>query len=103
MKRQQIDEACFGCMNTKCAKRFVPVETGEGQDGSGQQNNTPAKLVKEALKSILPLAAGFIAGFFLTQIIFPEAGDPARAAGGALCLFASGLGFYFIKKSRKKR
>ena len=42
--------------------------------------------------------AGFIAGYILTGIIFPQSGDPARAMAGVVMLLGSGFATYFIRK-----
>jgi hypothetical protein len=51
---------------------------------------SPPDLAVQGLFACLPLFAGFLAGFFLISGAFPSAGEGARAAGGALGLFAGG-------------
>jgi hypothetical protein len=52
----------------------------------------------QALAALLPLPAGFAAGFFLVPLLFPGAGDPARAAGGALLMLAAAAGYYLFRR-----
>jgi hypothetical protein len=47
---------------------------------------------------LLPLLAGFLAGFFLVHGLFPAAGEGARAAGGALGLFLCGALAFLIRR-----
>jgi hypothetical protein len=104
--QQLTDENCFGCMNTACAKHVRKVSSEINSTAgcnSAVENSSPAALAKEGLITILPLALGFIAGFFLTRFIFPQAGDAAKAAGGVVGLFASALVCYFVRSGRKKK
>jgi positive regulator of sigma E activity len=87
-------EACFGCLGGgKCEAKPVSV-AAENPLGlplkPGQTVEIESgRLLSQALAALLPLAAGFAAGFFLSPLLFPAAGDPARAAGGVFCLFAA--------------
>jgi hypothetical protein len=87
--------ACFGCAKN-CPEGRVLI-SAENQDNlplsPGQlveAENSPRGLVSQGLSVILPLFLGFLAGFFFIGIIFPSAGEGARAAGGTFCLFAGG-------------
>jgi hypothetical protein len=83
------NEACFGCLKSEsCGARPLPASA---------ETETP-RLVSQALKALLPLPAGFIAGFFLIPLFFSGAGDAARAAGGALLMFAAAAGFYLYRR-----
>jgi positive regulator of sigma E activity len=65
------------------------VETGQA----------PRGLLLQGLGAFLPLVLGFIAGYAVVHALFPAAGEGARAAGGALCLFAGGtLAFLFRRR-----
>jgi LPXTG-motif cell wall-anchored protein len=103
---QLTDENCFGCMNTACAKhvRKVSPETNSSAEcNSAPENSSPAALAKEGLITTLPLALGFIAGFFITKLIFPQTGDAAWAAGGAAGIFLSGLAALLIRKHKREK
>ncbi|MDR1277577.1 MAG: SoxR reducing system RseC family protein [Treponema sp.] len=90
------NSACFGCMKKCRAGRFLaaaanpeklPLSPGQVVETV----NSPPGLLLQGLAVFLPLAAGFLAGFFLIRGIFPAAGEGARAAAGALGLFLGGI------------
>jgi hypothetical protein len=96
-------EACFGCMarGTCEAKPAViaagnplnlPLKPGQTVEiGSG-------RLLPEALSALLPLPAGFAAGFSLVSLFSPAPGEPARAAGGVFFMLAAAAGYYFFRR-----
>jgi hypothetical protein len=95
--------ACFGCMKD-CHKRGILV-AAENRDilllKPGQiveTENSPRGLVLQGLSTLLPLVLGFVAGFSLTQSLFPFAGEGARAAGGVILLFTGGLVTLLIRR-----
>ena len=97
------DDSCFGCMKIECKNRrkliiaenslHLPLKLGQTVEvatGSGS-------LLIQGVFAVLPPALGFIAGFFLVAFIFPNSGESARAAGGALFMFAGALVFYLFR------
>jgi sigma-E factor negative regulatory protein RseC len=95
---------CFGCLSQECAEGFAPVtvENSAGLDlVPGQLVETgsgPRVLLRQGAAALIPPLLGFIAGFFLAGIIFPQSADALRAACGVLLLFAAALGFYFFRR-----
>jgi sigma-E factor negative regulatory protein RseC len=95
---------CFGCMNQDCKNRLslftaenpqnLPLAPGQLVEAA----NSPALLLRQGLLALLPPLIGFIAGFFLTGLFFPVAGEGAKAAGGAFLLFAAGAGCYLLQR-----
>jgi hypothetical protein len=97
------EEACFGCLKSgSCGAKPALVIAENPLDlplTPGQIVETrTGSLFAQALKAILPLPAGFTAGFFLTPLLFPGAGEASRAAGGALLMFAAAAGFYLYRR-----
>jgi sigma-E factor negative regulatory protein RseC len=96
--------ACFGCMNMECKSggRFItaenpldlPVETGQLVEVE-----TEASLLPQALTAFLPPILGFIAGFLIIRLLFPETGEGAAAGMGVIFLFASAFVVYRMKKN----
>jgi sigma-E factor negative regulatory protein RseC len=64
---------------------------------------SPPDLAVQGFSALLPLLAGFLAGFFLSGGIFPSAGEGAWTAGGALGLFAGGGLALLIRRRRPSR
>jgi sigma-E factor negative regulatory protein RseC len=67
----------------------------------GQTEETeipPRVLAVQAVSALLPPVLGFIAGFFITALVFPGSGDPARSAGGALLMLLFALAFYRYRR-----
>jgi hypothetical protein len=98
-----VKDACFGCMEGDCKKRPAPlvVECRGPVPAPGRLVETgvsPGALAGETLCGVLPPAAGFAAGYFLARFLFPHAGEGARTALGALCLFSGGLLLYLIRR-----
>ncbi|MDR1955585.1 MAG: SoxR reducing system RseC family protein [Treponema sp.] len=95
---------CFGCMRPECNpqarlftahnSRRLPLKIGQMVEIEAAQ----VMLIGQALAALLPPALGFLGGFMLTGLLAPGAGDPARAAGGALGLFALAYLTYHIRK-----
>jgi positive regulator of sigma E activity len=87
--------ACFGCLKS-CHEGRILVSAANPQKlplRPGQMvetENSPPGLLFQSLAAILPLPAGFLAGFLLISGLFPAAGEGARAAAGALGLFLGG-------------
>ncbi|MFP3040622.1 SoxR reducing system RseC family protein [Treponema primitia] len=95
--------ACFGCMNRECKTKELSYQaentTGLAfRPGQIVETEASASALKQGLAVLLPPPLGFIAGYVLTGIIFPAAGDPSRAAAGALLLFATAFTIYFIRR-----
>jgi sigma-E factor negative regulatory protein RseC len=95
--------SCFGCMDQKCkekqqlyqVKKPAALDLKPGQLVETELNASP---VKQGVTVLLPPILGFIAGFFLTGVLFPATGDPPRAAAGVLFLFAAAFVCYFIRR-----
>jgi sigma-E factor negative regulatory protein RseC len=94
---------CFGCMYQEC-KSLAPV-TAENRDGLDlfpgllvETFSSPQALFRQGAAALIPPLLGFIAGFFLAGIIFPQSADGLRAACGVFLLFAAALGFYFFQR-----
>ena len=103
VQEERPESTCFDCLNQGCGKRvrqqFFTVEnTLDVSLSVGQfiEIGMPKQsLVKQALLALLPPAAAFGAGFALVGVCFAGAGEGARAAGGAACLFiAAGLTYF---------
>jgi sigma-E factor negative regulatory protein RseC len=95
---------CFGCMNQECAEGFAPI-TAENSNGLDlapgrlvETGSGPRVLLRQGAAALFPPLLGFIAGFFLAGVLFPQSGEALRAACGALLLFVAGLGFYFFRR-----
>jgi hypothetical protein len=91
-------------MKGDCGKRPAPLIVecrGDPVPAPGRLVETgvsPGALAGETLCGVLIPAAGFIAGFFLARLPFPQAGEGARAAAGVLFLFAGALALYLIRR-----
>jgi sigma-E factor negative regulatory protein RseC len=81
-----------GISYTVTNPRRLPLTVGELVE-----TETPAPL-KQILGTLLPPILGFIAGYVLTGLCFPVAGDPAKAAAGVLLMFLSGAVRFLIRK-----
>jgi positive regulator of sigma E activity len=87
-------ETCFGCLGGGTCEAKPVLLAAENPLGlplkPGQTVEIESgRFLSQALAALLPLPAGFAAGYFLVPRLFPAAGDPARAAGGVLCLIAA--------------
>jgi sigma-E factor negative regulatory protein RseC len=97
-------EACSGCLNQECKDKqgFIsasnplnlPLETGQ----EVETEMSPKMILGQAFFALLPPLAGFIAGFFITGLFFPSFGDPGKAFGGIILMFAGAFGFYFYRR-----
>ena len=101
---QENNLACFGCMKAECkAKELIfKAENPVGlslQPGQLVETEAAASALKQGLTVLLPPVLGFILGYVVTGVIFPNAGDPPRAAVGALLLFTAAFALYFIRRS----
>jgi len=94
--------ACFGCMNQECKSNggFIFAENPKALDIKGGQTVEVqvkgASLLKQALMALLPPAFGFAAGFILTRLLFPQAGERAAFAG-LLFLFISAFVIFKVR------
>ena len=96
--------ACFGCMNLECKSGHLitaenpgtlPLETGQRVEVEASGTS----LLHQAITAFLPPTLAFIAGFFITRRLFPEAGEAAAAFAGVILLFAAA---FFVYKARGK-
>ena len=98
--------ACFGCMNQECQNRsgLITAENPEGLSlREGQTVEVcaaGASLLSQALTALLPPFLGFLLGYKLTRLLFPQAPDGAPAGLGLVFLFAAAFAVYLVKKKR---
>ncbi|AEF86039.1 hypothetical protein TREPR_2764 [Treponema primitia ZAS-2] len=95
--------ACFGCMSQECKEKAISFTAEKPtamavEPGQRVETETASSALKQGLGALIPPILGFIAGFLLTGALFPTAGDPPRAAGGALLLFAVAVSCYFYRR-----
>jgi len=97
--------ACFGCMKEECgacgiitAKNPLSLSLRAGQ--TVEVSAPAASIFHQALAALVPPAFGFSAGFFLTRLFLPEAGESACAAAGVILLFASAFIVYAVRKRK---
>ncbi|GHV73928.1 hypothetical protein AGMMS49940_12300 [Spirochaetia bacterium] len=95
--------ACFGCMSQECKVKELSynAENLDGLDlkpGQLVETEAVASAIKQGLAVLLPPILGFIAGYVLSGVLFPTAGDPACAAAGVLLLFVVAFALYFIRR-----
>jgi hypothetical protein len=95
---------CFGCMNSECGSHIPALFQAENPHTlplkSGQIVETalsPA-LIRQGLPALLPLPAGFAAGFCFAGLLFPAGGEAFRAAAGVLLMLISGLACYLVRR-----
>jgi sigma-E factor negative regulatory protein RseC len=102
---RENDIACFGCTDRECKARAFSYNA-ENPDGlplrPGQvvETETVASPLKQGLAALLPPIAGFVAGYTAIGAAFPASGEPPRAAGGVLLLFAVAAALYLIRRLR---
>jgi sigma-E factor negative regulatory protein RseC len=92
--------ACFGCMNRECSRPLRILRAGNphrlplspGQTVEAEISRP--SLIREALAILLPPILGFMAGYFLTGLLFPA----GEAAGGVLCLLGTAFLLYRIRR-----
>jgi positive regulator of sigma E activity len=97
-------EACSSCLNHECKEKqgFATVSNPLNlplERGMQVETEMPPKtILGQGALAFLPPLAGFIAGFLLVGWIFPSFGDPGKAFGGVILMFAGAFGFYFYRK-----
>ncbi|MDR1030186.1 MAG: SoxR reducing system RseC family protein [Treponema sp.] len=101
---QGTSSFCFGCMQHECKTKMrlftaenpmqLPLVVGH----EVEVKTSHAMLARQALAALFPPFLGFIGGFMFTRFLVPVSGDPARAAGGVLGLFALAYLTYRIRK-----
>jgi positive regulator of sigma E activity len=72
----------------------LPLNTGQ----TVQVRASPLSLLGQASAALLPPAFGFGASFFLTPLLFPEAGEGAVIGLSLAFLFATAFVIYMIRK-----
>jgi sigma-E factor negative regulatory protein RseC len=102
---RESDAACMACADKACKARSYSynAENTAGlslRPGQLVETETAASPLKQGLGALLPPALGFIAGYAATGAAFPAAGEPQRAAAGALLLFAVAGALYLIRRRR---
>jgi hypothetical protein len=100
--------ACFGCMKMCRHGRVLVAAVNPGglPLSPGQiveTEDSPPGLLRQGLGALLPLPAGFLAGFFLIRGFFPAAGEGTCAAGGVLGLFVGGALTFLIRRRHPPR
>jgi hypothetical protein len=68
---------------------------GGPADSRGRQKVSRKVLLLQGAAALLPPALGFAAGFTLTDLLFPLAGEGLRAAAGVVFMFLFAFGVYF--------
>jgi sigma-E factor negative regulatory protein RseC len=97
--------ACFGCMKEECkacgsisAENPLSLSLKAGQ--TVEVSAPAASIFRQALAALVPPALGFIAGFLLTRLFLPSAGEGACAAAGVIFLFAAAFIVYAVRKRK---
>jgi sigma-E factor negative regulatory protein RseC len=96
--------ACFGCMAEECKRRphLITALNSPGLPlAIGQVVETEAAdspLGIQLAQALLPPPLGFIAGFFLTRLVFPSSGEAARAFAGMACMILACALFYLYRR-----
>lgn len=95
---------CFGCMRQECKNRqhivtavnplALPLAVGQ----TVEVHTPKPDAVRQTLTALVPLPAGFLAGFLLAGVFFPQSGEALRVGAGVGGLFAAGGGMYFLRK-----
>ena len=102
--RQEESLGCFGCMGRECNKKNPSITAKNPLGlplaaGKLAEVETPLSgVITQSLLALLPLLAGFLGGFALAGLGIPRSGDPARAACGALGLFAAAFLTYWTRR-----
>ena len=96
--------ACFGCMNLECKSgggfitaenpKALPLKTGQMVEVAAPG----AGIFRQALTAFLPPALGFVAGYTLSRLLFPKAGEGLFAFIGAAFLFIAAFIVYWARK-----
>jgi len=98
------EDPCFGCLKTECKtpSRIITLENTENlclREGDPVKIEAkPALVFFQTLSALGPPVLGFLAGFFLPGLLFPDSNDPARAAAGVLLMFTAAFGFYQLRR-----
>jgi len=97
--------SCFGCMKEECkacgsisAENSLSLSLRAGQ--TVEVNAPAASVFRQALAALVPPALGFAAGFFLTRLFYPSAGEGAAASMGVIFLFAAAFIVYAVRKRK---
>jgi sigma-E factor negative regulatory protein RseC len=103
--KADMGAACFGCMNQECrAGKGITAENPKAlplQPGQVVEVSAPGiPLLAQALVVLLPPVLGFIAGYAGMRLLFPQTGEAAHAAVGALSLFIAAFIVYFVRRRR---
>ena len=97
-------DSCFGCMKLECKANggILRAENPKGlalEPGQTVELKTPdTSFLGQSIAALLPPVIGFIIGFFLTRIFFPETGEGAAAFTGVILLFATAFLVYRLRK-----
>jgi positive regulator of sigma E activity len=103
--KPDLSSACFGCMKEECKAHgnitagnplALSLKAGLKVEVSASE----ASIFRQALAALVPPALGFTAGFFLTRLFFPEAGEGACAATGVIFLLAASFIVYAVRKRK---
>jgi sigma-E factor negative regulatory protein RseC len=105
---RESDINCFGCMDKECKARAFSysAENTAGlplKPGQVVETETTASPLKQGLGALLPPMLGFVAGYAATGLAIPAAGEPLRAAVGALLLFAVAGALYAVRRRHPPR
>jgi sigma-E factor negative regulatory protein RseC len=108
--KQERGISCFGCMNQECKQTqgIITAHNGTGkelQPGQLVETDIPASsVIVQALTALLPPFLGFAALFVVSGRVLPGLPESARAALGALGLFAVSFALYrYRRKSPPRR
>jgi positive regulator of sigma E activity len=87
-----------------CTKGFITAENPHKlflKAGQTVEVKAPDQnIFKQALTVLLPPVLSFAAGFTLTHLFFPKAGEGAFAFTGVIFLFAAAFIIYKIRKRK---
>jgi sigma-E factor negative regulatory protein RseC len=105
---RESDINCFGCLDKECKARAYSysAENAAGLDlrpGLLVETETAASPIRQGLGALLPPLLGFVAGYVVTGLAIPAAGEPLRAAAGALLLFAVAGALYLFRRRHPPR
>jgi hypothetical protein len=87
------DDMCFSCLKMECKNRGMFA-------GNKAEINTVFSRAEIFIGLGIPVLA-FILGFFLIFVLFPDSGEPARAAGGVVFMFSAAIAFYIYRAKHK--
>ena len=95
---------CFGCTKMECKTnggflnaenlKALPLEIGQ----TVELKTPDASKLGQTLIAILPPAFGFLLGFSLTRLLFPDIPEEAAASSGVILLFVCAFIVYKIRK-----